>query len=171
MVSAEGEHISVKTVTTSSHVALIKGTLGDVGPSDDPAHRDRRGEVSIVEVYDGARDDLVSKCKDAGAKYEYAIKQPVAKRTLSQLKATDSAQFGDRTVRQLENGTIVVEIGGVVQRSRSPSSWEICAELGVGLLNGNGNKRNMRQLGRQRSSPPPRPDARTMPLVPRIAEP
>ena len=91
---------------------------------------------------------MIARCKDVGAQYQYVLeKQVAAKRPLSDLKATASVQFGDRTIRQLENGTIVVEIGGVAQQVVKLLLREICEEIGVGLLNATGNRKNTRQLG------------------------
>ena len=138
----------MKTVTTSSHVLFNKGTLGDVDRVMILRIEIDEGEASIVEVYDGTRNDMITKSKDVGAQYQYVLKKQVAaKRPLSDLKATASAHLGDRMIRQLENGTIVVEIGGVAQPVVKPLLREICEEIGVGLLNANGNRKNIRQLG------------------------
>ena len=52
VVGAEGEHISVKIVTTSSHVLFNKGTLGDVDRVMILRVEIDDGDASIVEVYE-----------------------------------------------------------------------------------------------------------------------
>ena len=148
VVSAEGEHISVKTVTSSNHVQFRKSTMSEVDRVLILRIDVDEGEASIVEVFDGSNADLVARCKDIGSEYRFIFKKaPAAKRTLDDLKVTASAQHENRTIIQLENGTIVVESGGVKQPVAKPILREICEKLGISLLNSNGNRRNTRQLG------------------------
>ena len=147
VVSAEGEHISVKTVTTSNHVDFRKSTFDDVDRVLILRIDIDEGEAAIVEVFDGGKADLIAQCKDLGARYQYVFKKNHAKRSFDELKVTAQAQRGDRKIMQLENGTIVVEVGGVKQGVVKPVLRAICEDVGVSLLNANGNKRNTRQLG------------------------
>ena len=56
-------------------------------------------------------------------------------------------RHGGYTVRELENGSIEAEADGKPVVPLKPLLRELAAELSVGLLNGNGNPHNTRQLG------------------------
>ena len=148
VVSAEGERISVKTVTTANHVEFRKSTFGEADRVMILRIEIDEGEASIVEVFDGAKAEVLEHCKDVGTEYRYAFgKTRGARRSADELKITAWAKSGDRKVIQLENGTIVVEVDGIKQPVVKPILREICEELGVSILNSNDNLKNTRQLG------------------------
>ena len=148
VVSAAGEHISVKTFTTSNHVTFRKTTFDQVHRVMILKINVEDGEASIEEVYYGAASDLLTKCKDAGGDYQYAIrKQLPTSRLVDELRVIASARSGNREILQYENGTIAVDTDGMREATVKPVLRQIAAELGVSLLNSNGNLMNTRQLG------------------------
>lgn len=69
------------------------------------------------------------------------------RRDLSDLRVTAEGRHGALTVRQLENGTILVERDGAREAPALPALRTIARELGVDVLNGSGNPKNTRTLG------------------------
>lgn len=62
-------------------------------------------------------------------------------------KVVREAVLGDTRVFEYESGTIEVQEDGVRLPVIKPALRELAGQLGVSLLNGNGNLRNTRQLG------------------------
>lgn len=151
VVSAEGEHISVKTVTTSVQAKFNPNTLDLVDRIiilrinvDD----DDEG-VSVEILLDIGRDQF-------GARLRYlatgAIDFPIPqKRALVRPLATQAVEaeavVNGVTVRQLESGTILVLEQGEMIPVVKPVLRTLAARLGVDLLNGNDRPKNTRQLG------------------------
>ena len=57
------------------------------------------------------------------------------------------AQRDDLTIKQYENGTIEVLTNGIPEAMAKPALRKLCTELGITLLNGNGNAKNTQTLG------------------------
>lgn len=148
VVSAEGRHITVKTITSSTHVSFRKSTL-------DAAHEvmvlrinTSDGEASIEELFRGTVDELRPLCTDAENYLQYIIRKPSSEPiVLDGLAITGSATIGSRRVVQYENGSIAVEVDGARVPIVKPVLREIAAELRLSPLNSNGNAMNTRQLG------------------------
>ena len=148
VVSAEGDHISVKTITSSSHVNFRKSTFSQVDRVMVLRLNVDEGEASIEEMFVGSANDMRLACKEDADKFVYSIgKVAKATKPLNQLAEVARVIYKGKTVVQLENGTIQVEVGGEVQNVAKPFLRDICTDLGIGLLNGSGNKHNTRQLG------------------------
>ncbi|MPZ29520.1 MAG: hypothetical protein GEV13_00735 [Rhodospirillales bacterium] len=148
VVSAEGRHITVKTITSSSHVSFRKSTLNAAHDVMVLRINTSDGEASIEELFRGTVNELRSLCKDAENDLQYIIrKPPYEPLVLDGLAITGSAQIGSRSVIQYENGSIAVEVDGARAPVVKPILREIAAELHLSPLNSNGNKMNTRQLG------------------------
>lgn len=65
------------------------------------------------------------------------------------VKVVIEVAYGDFTIRELETGSIEVLRNGVPLSPVKPVLREVAVALNVGLLNGNGNPLNTRQLGSQ----------------------
>ncbi|SJZ34433.1 hypothetical protein SAMN02745126_00526 [Enhydrobacter aerosaccus] len=148
VVSAEGRRITVKTITSSSHVTFRKSTLDFAHDAMILRINTSEGEASIEELFRGTVDDLRLLCRDAGSDLHYIIRKPPSEPLVFDgLAIVGSVQVGSRRVIQYENGSIAVEVDGVRAPVAKPVLREIAAELHLSLLNGNGNKLTTRQLG------------------------
>ncbi len=148
VVSAEGQRISVKTITSSNHVAFNKGTLHEASHAMVLRLNVADGEASIEELFRGSVEELKPLCSDAGSSLHYPIRKPASEPVaLDGLAMTGSAQIGRWRVVQYENGSIAVDTDGVREPVAKPVLREIARELGVNLLNGAGGVMNTRQLG------------------------
>lgn len=148
VVSAEGRHITVKTITSSTHVSFRKSTLNAAQDAMILRVNTADGEASIEELFRGTVEELRPLCKDAGDELQYFLrKSPTEPVVLDKLAVIGDIQIGDRRVVQYENGTIVVEIKGARVPVTKPALREIAAELHLSPLNSNGNPMNTRQLG------------------------
>lgn len=148
VVSAEGRHITVKTITSSSHVSFRKSTLNAAHDAMVLRINTSDGEASIEELFRATVDELRSVCKDVETDLQYTVRksssEPLA---LEKLAIIGDVQIGSRRVIQYENGTIAVEVDGVRAPIAKPLLREIAAELRISPLNSNGNPMNTRQLG------------------------
>jgi hypothetical protein len=152
VVSSANERISVKTTATvgsASHVMFNAKTLDVV---------DR---VIILRVNTEEReietllDAPIAKAMElmgpeAGGKRSIPLSKLVIKQPkLGTAKTVSEVNHGGYTIRELENGSIEVEMGGQLVVPVKPVLRELAAELNIGLLNGSGNSHNTRQLGGQ----------------------
>jgi len=148
VVTAEGMHVTVKTITTSTHVSFRKSTLHHAQLAMVLRVNTLDGEASIEEVFRGSAEELRAQSKDVGLELHFVIKKPPSEPVaLEGLAVTGSALIGARRVVQYENGSIAVETDGVREVVVKPVLREIAGVLGLSLLNGAGNMMNTRQLG------------------------
>ncbi|KXV37304.1 hypothetical protein AD939_00095, partial [Gluconobacter oxydans] len=71
VVSDTGEHISVKTVTTATHVRFSKSTYGEANRVKILRIQVDEGEASIIELVDKQADVFLDDCKSEGRDYVY----------------------------------------------------------------------------------------------------
>lgn len=147
VVSAEGERISVKTITTSTHVLFNEATFAEVDRVMVLRINVEEAEASIEELLDCAAAEARLAMQTSRGKLVYHPSGRALRRDLSDLRVTAEARHGPLTVRQLENGTIQVERDGVPESPTIPVLRTIAKELGIDALNGNGNRKNTRTLG------------------------
>ena len=108
VVTADGQRISVKTVTSSGHVTFRRSTV------------DQADRIVILRINIDEAEASIEEVED---------------------------RADHRIIKQLENGTIVVEIGGVRVPVAKPELRAVAVPLGISLLTGSGGKKNTRQLG------------------------
>lgn len=104
-------------------------------------------EVSIEELLDCSAAEALVQMREAPGRLVYSPGGKTRGRDLSDLRVTAEGVHGDITVKQLENGTILVERNGVPESPAKPALRTIAKEIGVDVLNANGNPKNTRALG------------------------
>ena len=147
VVSAEGERISVKTITTSKNIRLNANTLNVVdrvlvlriNVDDDSG-------VTIEELFDLDMDEFRNRAMAVGDGWRLSIPAP-PKPPLAHLAITDRAQFRAYTIQRYENGTLKVEQDGQELPQAKPALREIAAHIGVDIHYDEGKAKNTRQLG------------------------
>ena len=148
VVSGNGEHISVKTITSSNHVSFRKSTFAEADRIIVLRINVDEGEASIEELVDLSSCEMVAQCQEGTGDYRYAIRaKPVLRRPDGGLAVTPEATTGSYRIAQYESGTVAVWNGDVLEPVAKPVLRRLAAEHGVDLLNGAGNARNTRQLG------------------------
>ncbi len=148
VVSAEGQRISVKTVTTSNHLTFRKSTIHEVDRIVVLRINIDEEEASIEEVVDAPVSVFLATCQELADGYRYGVNgKSAAPVHLESLMVSARAETGSRSIVQYENGTIAVEEDGKRVPVAKPILRDIAARIGVSLLNGSGNKKNTRHLG------------------------
>lgn len=148
VISAENERISVKTITTSSHVNFNPSTFTEVDRIMVlRVNIDDENGVSVEELLDCSAPEFLDMNDGNHGRLVYRVAQKRKVRPLESLGVTEEAAFGDMIVRQYENGSIAVLINGSAQPVAKPHLREIAAKIGVDLLNGSSRPKNTRQLG------------------------
>ena len=151
VVSATGERISVKTVTTSGAARFNLTTI-------DLADRamvlrlnvDEDAGVSIETLLDIPREAFASGLRYlANGIIDFPIRaaSTTTARPLNEQAVTAEAAYEPWLVRQYESGSIAVLVDGEPVSVTKPALGEIAARLGVDLRNGNDRPKNTRQLG------------------------
>lgn len=151
VVSADGERISVKTTAVmngSGHIAFNANTL-------DMADRViilrvNTEEMQIEVLLNALISEVRELMRNQGTDGKLMIslsKLTRAPKPSAQLQEVRAAKLGSYEVRELENGTIEVYIDGNLAPVAKPELRKLASELSLGLLNGNGNPYNTRQLG------------------------
>jgi|GEM_PF-304038 len=148
VVSADGERISVKTITSSTHVTFNPKNFSEVDRVIVLRINVDETEPSIEELFDCPAAEIAQKFRKQGSKLSLAIssssRQP---QDLSKLRITAAVQYGDVEIRQYENGSIAVTEDGSDVSVVKPVLRRIAREVGISLLNGSGNPKNTRSLG------------------------
>lgn len=149
VVSADGERISVKTVTRSAHVTFNARTFHE-------AHRvivlrinmDDDAGLSIETIHDLSIEEtrVLAETSKGALRVALAAGPRVPVR-LDALRVTDRASFGPHELSRYENGTVVVRRDGQEVAPAKPVLREIAAAVGVDILNGAGGMKNTRTLG------------------------
>lgn len=150
VVSADGQRISVKTVTSSTQVSFNENTFSDVDRV--VVLRINAKELAIEILMDlpasEARDSMRTR---AGRLVFPTYKSPTQADhlPLSNLQITKVANAGQIQIRQYENGTVEVLRDGQLIAPALPLLRELSIELGVDHLNSTGTPKNTRHLGDQ----------------------
>ena len=150
VISADNERISVKTITTSSHVSFNKNTMADVdriivlrlNVDDDMG-------VSVEEILDEPKGAAIKLMTETPSVFR--LSSSLSKRThkpISDLRVLDEAIYKDFLIRRYESQTIQVLQSGEVQAPAKPHLREIAKVIGVALYYDQDKPKNTRQLGR-----------------------
>ncbi len=149
VISAENERISVKTVTTSSHVSFNQNTFEYVDRVMVlRVNSDEEHGVSVEELLDESADEFFAKAENPSGKITFSTSSKArTTRPLEELEITKEAFLCDYRIFQYENGTIKVQINDETQNVTKPVLRDIATEIGMDILNQNGGEKNTRQLG------------------------
>ena len=148
VLSAERERVSVKTVTSSSHVNFNQSTFHLVDRIIVLRINIEDGDVSIEEVFDSTIEDALPILRLRGGNYVLGLSGSIRKtKPLDTLNVINRIEIDDLEVLQYENGTISVEQDGELLQPAKPLLRKLAARFRVDILNGNGNPKNSRQLG------------------------
>ncbi|MEZ9537336.1 hypothetical protein AB4160_03980 [Shewanella sp. 10N.286.51.B8] len=150
VVGSNGERISVKTtarMVSSGHISFNVNTLNLVDRVI--ILRVNTEEMQIETLFDGAVNDAeammnTNDAKKSSISMSKLLTQKPIERELSKVS---ESKWREYELIELENGTIEVWLNGVLVSPSKPHLRAIAKELGVPVLNGNGNPHNTRQLG------------------------
>ncbi|PTU29152.1 DUF6998 domain-containing protein [Stenotrophobium rhamnosiphilum] len=152
VVSAANERISVKTTAMSGsggHIAFNAKTLEWVDRI--MVFRVNTEEMQIEKLLDASISEaIVLMSPEVEGKRTLSLGRIEKKTALrSDIATVREAMFQEYRVRELENGSIEIEQNEVLVTPAKSALRELAVRLNVGLLNGNGNAFNTRQLGSQ----------------------
>lgn len=150
VVSSEGDRISVKTTARSEFNGPINFNPASLHHVDRVMIlRINIEEMQVEKLLDSSvaqAREMMTEDSNGGL---YIPLGRLAIKTRPEVPPTTVGEqaFEGYVVRELETGSISVEKGGVAVEPAKPALREIAAKLNIGLLNGNGNPLNTRQLG------------------------
>ncbi len=152
VVSADGEKISVKTTAMmgyGGHVTFNSNSLEFVDRII--VLRINTEEMQIETLLNVPVAVAISLMTQEGSgKRTISLGRLFKKPKLrSDIKSINEVCFQGYIIRELENGSIEVERDGVILLPVKPALRDLAIQLNIGLLNGNGNAFNTRQLGSQ----------------------
>lgn len=151
VVGENGDRVSVKTTTmmgSSGHCSFNSNTLDKVDRV--VILRINAEEMQIEMLFNDTVEMAVEimTAPAANGKRSISLSKLVAPRKeRSQMRVVHKAYFEEYELKELENGTIEILEGTTLVPKVLPVLREIAAQLGIGILNGNGNPFNTRQLG------------------------
>ncbi len=131
VVSAEGERVSVKTITTSTHVTFNHATFDQVDRVIILRILVEENEASIEELLDCPAVQARETMRLSGDKILYYPNARLASRNLSDLSVTAHAMYEKHSVKQLENGTILVEANGSLVEPALPVLRTLASQVRV----------------------------------------
>lgn len=150
VVSALGEKVSVKTTAkmgSSGHIAFNSNTLDLVDRIIILRINTEEMQVEILlnETISNAKELMAKgKANKLNIALSKLVKQP---KDYSQIPVVDRVMYKNNEVIELENGSIQVLTNGEIISPSKPVLREIAKNMGINILNGNGNPHNTRQLG------------------------
>lgn len=153
VVSAEGERISVKTITTSNGIRFNPGTFGEVDRviilrvNVDPEEG-----ISIEELLDKSASEARALCREGDGVFQFRPASHRPRRgegsVTADLRITSRAAYGEDEIVRYENGAVRILRGGVVQDIKVKGFLRpIAAKLGVPIESEAGYPFNTQQLG------------------------
>ena len=150
VVSSANERISVKTTATvglASHLLFNTKTLGVVDRVIILRINTEEREIeTLLDAPIAKAMELMG--PEVGGKRSIPLSKLVSKPSkLGAVKTVSEVCHDEYTIREMENGSIEVEMNGDPVEPVKPVLRELAAELNIGLLNGSGNPHNTRQLG------------------------
>lgn len=149
VISAEYERISVKTVTSSTHVSFNASTFDLVDRVMVlRVNIDEEEGVSVETLLDCPASEFLEKAGRPSGKFTFGTSgRSRPQKSLESLRIAHETAFDKYQIRQYENGTIAVLTEEKIQPIAKPLLRKIAAEIGVDMLNGGGGTKNTRQLG------------------------
>lgn len=152
VVSESGERISVKTTAmmgSAGHVSFNSRSLDLVDRVI--VLRMNTQEMQVETLLDAPIAEVLPLLSGpAEGKRVLALSRLIERRKVRNDIAQVKEVLIDRyTLRELETGTIEVELDGASISPVRPVLRELATRLNVGLINGKGNELNTRQLGTQ----------------------
>lgn len=150
VVSASNERISVKTITTSTHVDFNQNTFQHVDRVMIlRINIDDEKGVSVEEVLDAPAAEVRQLLREQAGKLVYPIKRGAREeRRVESLEVTAKASYSNFEIVKYESGAIRILQGETVQPIVVKETLRsIAAEVGVDLFNSKGGLKNTQQLG------------------------
>jgi len=151
VVSARNERISVKTVTTSTHVSFNTATFGLVDRVMVlRVNVDEEQGISVEELLDEPAAVAKAKMRISGSNLIYPIARSSQReqRPVEELRVTARARYSDMEIVRYESGAVRILRDGVVQPVVVKDILRpIAAEVGVEVLNSRGEVKNTQTLG------------------------
>ena len=152
VVSSDGERISVKTTTqqgASGHLSFSTNTLDQV---------DRvmvfylnTEEMQIETLLDASIAEAQSLLTAYGSKQNLPLGKlrgsRSSSRPLEEQKVKTETTHGDYVIREFESGKVIVLKDDMLESPAKPILRTIAKELGISVLNSNGNAMNTQSLG------------------------
>ena len=148
VVSADKERISVKTITTSTHVTVRKSTLSEVDRLMVLRLNVLGTSLSIEEVFDASMDEAIAVMREYDTTYHLHTYQKSADSNASEdADIVRTAMHGTISIHQHRDLSISAIRDGTPQSPVLPLLRDIAREIDVSPLNGRGNPKNTRTLG------------------------
>lgn len=150
VVSVIGERISVKTTAQSGYDGHVSFNANSLDLVD---------RIVVLRVNTEEMQVEILLDKSVGEAREIMILQGQGRMIIplrrfvkrmsntSTIKAVSEVVFKEYTIREFETGSIEVLFNRIPQTPVKPVLRELAISLNIGLLNGNGNPLNTRQLG------------------------
>ena len=150
VVSAEGERISVKTTAmmgNSGHVTFNANTLEFVDRVI--ILRVNTDEMQVETLLDTSTTEMIELLgNERNTKRMLSLSKLSGRpKNTFEIKSVKEVTFQGYLIRELETGTIEIDLNGVQISPVRPELRNIAKILNVSLLNSNGNLFNTRQLG------------------------
>lgn len=151
VVSAIGDRVSVKTTAmmgSSGHISFNPNTLDKVDRVI--ILRINTEEMQIETLLNEPTSKAIELMgsPNINGKVSIALSKLIsAPKDSADIPVIKTADFETYTIQELENGTIEVVANGELVSPAKPALRKLAAKFNIGLLNGNGNPYNTRQLG------------------------
>jgi hypothetical protein len=151
VVSSANERISVKTITTSTHVSFTASTFGlvdrvmilRVNADDDSG-------ISVEELFDEPAEAAKARMRLKGEKLIYSIARGSSRerRPVEEMSVTARASYQEFEIVRYESGPIRILRNGIVQSVVVKDLLRhIASHVGVDLINVKGGAKNTQTLG------------------------
>lgn len=147
VISSEGQKISVKTITSSNHVAFNRNTIIEVDRIIIVQINTEDMQIEILEDFN--KDLLFEKLKERDQKFIFSVVKKNTNRNidLENFEVINSVFYCGYKIVQLENLSIQIFRNDELISPVKPILRELAKGLNISEINSMGNLKNTRTLG------------------------
>jgi len=147
VISSEGQKISVKTITSSNHVAFNRNTIIEVDRIIIVRINTEDMQIEILEDFN--KDLLFEKLKERDQKFIFSVVKKNTNRNidLENFEVINSVFYCGYKIVQLENLSIQIFRNDELISPVKPILRELAKGLNISEINSMGNLKNTRTLG------------------------
>ena len=150
VISADNERVSVKTITSSTHISFNPNTIEHVDRIIAlRINIDDETGVSVEELLDAPTEEALKHMRHGNSRITLSSSfKKSTEKSLDNLRVIDHATYGDYLIKRYESQSIQVFLNDTVQDVAKPHLRKIAKEIGVDIFYDEDKAKNTRQLGK-----------------------
>lgn len=150
VVGEDGERISVKTTTRQKAGGSMRFNPNTLDQVDRiMILRINTEEMEIQLLFDGSKREALEIMRPNGDKYDFPLRRIQQVEPDREILILRETKYKNYVIQEAESGSIYITKNSKHVSPVRPLVRKIASEIGVDVMNANGNFKNTRQLGAQ----------------------